>query len=109
MPGLVSRGLTLEEIWNVDVNYVKVNVDINCQSLQPKYRSCSPGQGICQVSTLRRSTLQGLMVVGLIIEEISNIDAKSVKVTGAQNIGQGHWVKVPAESVHLGEALCKAW
>ena len=24
MQGLVARGLTLEEIWNVDVNYVKV-------------------------------------------------------------------------------------
>ena len=60
------------------------------KSLQPKYRSRSPGQGICQVSTLRRSTLQGLMVVGLIVEEISNADAKYVKVTGAQNIGQGH-------------------
>ena len=24
MPSLVARGLTLEEIWNVDVNYVKV-------------------------------------------------------------------------------------
>ena len=31
------------------------------------------------------------------------------KVTGAQNIGQGHQVKVPAKSVHLGEALCKVW
>ena len=39
MQGLVARGLTLEEIWNVDVNYVKVT--------QPKYRSQSPGQGIC--------------------------------------------------------------
>ena len=97
MQGLVARGLTLEDIWNVDVN------------LQPKYRSRSPGQGICQVSTLRRSTLQGLMVVGLIVEEISNVDAKYVKVTGAQNIGQGHRVKVPAKSVHLGEALCKVW
>ena len=29
------------------------------------------------------------MVVGLIVEEISNVDAKYVKVTGAQNIGQG--------------------
>ena len=48
------------------------------------------------------------MDVGLIVE-LSNIDAKCVKVTGAQNIGQGHRVKVPAESVHLGEALCKAW
>ena len=79
------------------------------KSLQPKYRSRSPGQGICQVSTLRRSTLQGLMVVGLIVEEISNVDTKYVKVTGAQNIGQGHRVKVPAKSVHLGEALCKVW
>ena len=24
MQGLMARGLTLEEIWNVDVNYVKV-------------------------------------------------------------------------------------
>ena len=79
------------------------------KSLQPKYRSRSPGQGICQVSTLRRSTLQGLMVVGLIVEEISNVDAKYVRVTGAKNIGQGHQVKVPAKSVHLGEALCKVW
>ena len=49
------------------------------------------------------------MVVGLIVEEISNVDTKYVKVTGAQNIGQGHHVKVPAKSVHLGEALCKVW
>ena len=26
MQGLVARGLTLEEIWNIDVNYVKVTV-----------------------------------------------------------------------------------
>ena len=76
------------------------------KSQQPKCRSRSPGQGICGVSTLRRSTLQGLMVVGLIVEEISNVDA-NVSVTGVQNIGQGHQVKVPAKSVHLGEALCK--
>ena len=62
------------------------------KSLQPKYRSRSPGQGICLVSTLRRSTLQGLMVVGLIVQEISHVDKKCVKVTGAQIIGQGHWV-----------------
>ena len=79
------------------------------KSLQPKYRSISPCQGICRVSTLRRSTLQGLMVVGLIVEEIPKIKAKCVKVTGAQNIGQGLQVNVPAESVHLGEALCKVW
>ena len=79
------------------------------KSLQPKYRSRSTGQGSCRVSTLRRSTLQGLMVEGLIVEEILNFEAKCVKVTRAQNIGQGHRVKVPAESVHLGEALCKVW
>ena len=55
--------------------------------------------------------MQSLMVVGFIhvVEETSNVNAKCVKVTGAQNIGQGHRVKVPAESVHLGEALCKVW
>ena len=79
------------------------------KSLQPKYRSRSAGQGICRVSTLRRSALQGLMVVGLIVEEILNVDAKCVKATEAQNIGQGHQVKVPARSVHLGKALCKVW
>ena len=79
------------------------------KSLQTKCRPRSPGQDICRVSTLRKSTLQGFMVVGLIVEEISNVDAKCLKVTGAQHIGQGHRVKVPAESVHLGEALCKVW
>ena len=75
----------------------------------PKYRSRSPSQGTCSVRTLRRSTLQGLMVVGLIVEVILNAVVKCVKGTGAQNIGQGHRVKIPAESVHLGEALCKVW
>ena len=51
--------------------------------------------------------MQGLMVVGLIVEEILNVDVKCIKGTGAQNIGQGHRVKIPAESVHLGEALFK--
>ena len=49
------------------------------------------------------------MAVGLIVEEISNVEAKCVKVIGAQNIGQGLQVNVPAESVHLGEVLCKVW
>ena len=49
------------------------------------------------------------MVVGLIVEEILIVNEKYVKVTGAQNIGQGHQVKVPAKSVHLGEALRKVW
>ena len=47
--------------------------------------------------------------VGLIVEEILNVDVKCVKGTEAQNIGQGHRVKIPAKSVHLGEALCKVW
>ena len=53
--------------------------------------------------------MQGLMVVGLIVEEILNGDVKCVKRTEAQNIGQGHQVKISAKSVHLGEALCKVW
>ena len=42
--------------------------------------------------------MQGLVVVGLIFEEIRNINVKGVKVNGVRNIGQGHRVKVPAES-----------
>ena len=53
--------------------------------------------------------MQGLMAVGLIVEEILNVDVKCVKGTGAQNIGQGHRVKIPAKSVHIGEDLCKVW
>ena len=52
--------------------------------------------------------MQGLMVVGLIVEVILNFDVKCVKGTGAQNIGR-HRVKIPAKSVHIGEALCKVW
>ena len=53
--------------------------------------------------------MQGLVVVGLIFEEISNINVKCVKVTGVQNIGQGHQVKVLAGSVHQEKALYKVW
>ena len=53
--------------------------------------------------------MQGLVVVGFIVEVILNVDIKCVKSTGAQNIGQGNRVKILAESVHLGEALCKVW
>ena len=42
--------------------------------------------------------MQDLVVVGLIFEEIPNINVKCVKVTGVQNIGQGHQVKVPRVS-----------
>ena len=37
--------------------------------------------------------MQGLVVVGLIVEEIPNVDIKCVKVTAVQNIGQVHRVK----------------
>ena len=74
-----------------------------------KYRSRSPGQGTWRVSTSRRSTIQGLNVEGLIVEDILNVDVKCVNGTEAQNISQGHRVKILAESVHLGEALCKVW
>ena len=53
--------------------------------------------------------MHGLVVVVLIFDEISNINVKCVKVTGVQNIGQGHRVKVPAELVHREEALYKVW
>ena len=38
--------------------------------------------------------MQGMVVVGLIVEELSNINVKFVNY-----IGQGHWVKVPAKPV----------
>ena len=52
--------------------------------------------------------MQGLVVVGLIFE-ISNINVKYVKVTGVQNIGQGHQVKILRESIHQEEALYNIW
>ena len=45
--------------------------------------SRSPGQGTCQVSTARRSTMQGLVVVGLTLEKIWYVDVNCVKITGA--------------------------
>ena len=51
--------------------------------------------------------MQGLVVVGLIFEEIPNINIKCVKVTGVHNIAQGHQVMVPVESVHQEEVLYK--
>ena len=53
--------------------------------------------------------MQGLVVVGLIFEEMPNINIKCVKVTGVHNTGQGHQVKVPAKSVHPEEVLYKVW
>ena len=47
--------------------------------------------------------MQGLVVVCLIVEKIWNVNVNCVKVTGAQNIGQGHWVNVPAKSGGQGD------
>ena len=44
--------------------------------------------------------MQGLVVVGLIFEEIPNINIKCVKVTGVQNIGQGHQPSQYIEKKH---------
>ena len=43
--------------------------------------------------------MQGLVVVGLKVEEIWNVAVQCVKVTGVENIGQGHWVKVPVRTL----------
>ena len=48
--------------------------------------------------------MQGLAVVLLIVEKIWNVNVNCVKVNGAQNIGQGHWVNIPAKS---GDVSCK--
>ena len=51
--------------------------------------------------------MQGLVVVHLIVEKIWNINLNYVKVHRAQNIGQGHWVNVPAKSGGQGDVPCK--
>ena len=82
----VHLGEALCKVWWLEVLYLRRSGTLTLimsKSLQTKYRSRSPGQDICRISTLRRSTLQGLMVVGLIVEETSNVDIKCVKVTGA--------------------------
>ena len=38
--------------------------------------------------------MQGLVVVGLIVEELLNGDVKCVKVNAAENIGQEHRVNI---------------
>ena len=98
MQGLVVVGLIFEIS----------NVDAKCVShWSAKYRSRSPVQGTCRDSTSRRSIMQGLVVVRLIVEKIWNVNVNCVKVTGAQNIGQGHWVNVPAKSGGQGDVSCK--
>ena len=54
--------------------------------------------------------MQGLVVVRLIVEKIWNVNVNCVKVNGAQNIGQGHWVNISAKSGGQGEVreMCHA-
>ena len=101
LQGLMVVGLIVEKILNIDAKYVKVT------HRSAKYRSRSPGQEFCQVSTSRRSTIQGLVVVCLLNEKIWNFNVNCVKVNGAQNIGQGHWVNIPAKSGGQGDVSCK--
>ena len=51
--------------------------------------------------------MQGLVVVRIIVEKIWNVNINCVKVNGAQNIGQGHWVNIPAKSGGQGDVSCK--
>ena len=51
--------------------------------------------------------MQDLVVVRLIVEKIWNVNVNCVKVTGAQNIAQDHWVNVPAKSEGHGDVSCK--
>ena len=51
--------------------------------------------------------MQGLVGVRLIVEKIWNINLNCVKVNGAQNIGQGHWVNISAKSKGQGDVSCK--
>ena len=72
-----------------------------CQSHRGmKYRSRSLDHSTCKVCTRtsRRSTKQGLVVIGLIVGEILNIDIKCVKVT-AVNIGQGQGSRNPEKKL----------
>ena len=54
--------------------YIRGDMEHRCKMCQShwsaKYRSRSPGQGTWRVSTSRRSTIQGLDVEGLIVEDI---------------------------------------
>ena len=101
MQGLVARGLTLEEIWNVDINYVKVTAtEIQVKVTRSRYLLSQ------YIEKKHFARFDGCRPYSW-----GDIEhrRKMSKVTGAQNIGQGHRVKVPAESVHLEEALRKIW
>ena len=59
------------------------------------YRSRSPSQGTCGVRTLKRSTMQGLVVVGLIVKDTER-RSKMCKM---------HW-SIKYRSRSLGQDTC---
>ena len=63
--------------------------------------------GIAQSWLLAAQLYARLVVVRLIVEKIWNVNVNCVKVNGAQNIGQGHWVNIPAKSGGQGDVSCK--
>ena len=88
-------GLIVEEISNVDAKWVKVTgaqiqVKVTGSRYLPSQYIYARMQALC--------TMQGLVVVRLIVEKIWNVNINCVKDTGAQNIDQGHWVNIPAKS-----------
>ena len=46
-----------------------------------------------------------LVVVRLIVEKIWNFNVNCVKVNGAQNIGQGHWVNITCQVRRSGRCV----
>ena len=88
------------EITNVDAKYVKV---AGAQNIGQGHRVKVPAK-----SVHLGGTMQGLVVVRLIVEKIWNVNVNCVKVNGAQNIGQGHWVNISAKSGGQGDVSCKA-
>ena len=51
--------------------------------------------------------MQVFVAVRLIVKKIWNVNVNFVIVTGAQNIGRGHWVNVPAKSGGQGDMSCR--
>ena len=52
-----------------------------------KYRSSSPGQGVCWVRMSRRNTMQGLKVLPIIVDEIARVNEIVVGRTNWQKTG----------------------
>ena len=79
MQRLMVVGFIVDEILRVGLKNDKVTVT----HWSMKYRSRSVGQCGCRVGTSRRSHMQGLMVVGFIVDEILRVGFKNDKFTRA--------------------------